>query len=161
MENQPPNLDDWNELSAEDIDLKEMDQLVTEMQAARDDYEEKKKISNAAFEKWSTLKSKVLAYLQAAKKKKYHVDGLGTVSMVEKYTVRVPSTIADKKRMLQHFRAISDDFYLRTVSVHHNTLNGYYNDQARKAEEAGEKFSIPGVEDPTAELSIRFTKERK
>ena len=142
------------------VTTEDLDTAVELMAEAKADYEAKKSISNEAHAEWQTHKAKVISLLRSINKKKYTVDGVGTVSVTEKLKVRTPQAHEDKELF---FAWVNENFgregFLSYLGINYNTLNALYNDQFTKAKEDGvaSDFNIPGVRNPEAEygLSVR------
>lgn len=140
------------------MDTKQLDELVTKYKAAKDDYTTKKRISNDAHHYVKQIEGELLMALESCDKSKYIVDGLGTIRIEEKCSVKVPKTIAEKKAMLQYIEGLGKEIYAEVVSVHSATLNKLYNELNEEAQEGGMVFDMPGVEAPTVWKELRFKK---
>lgn len=154
-ESEAPNLAAWEkveEANAQPLDMEEMDKLVSLYKEAREDYDAKKKISNEAESKKETLKLQVIAALKAAKKTQYQVEGVGKVILVNKFQVTMPKNMIDKKAVFAHFQ--KEQIHLEYLTVNHQALNGYYNQQREK--DPG--FKLPGVADPVTETTLQLRK---
>ena len=136
-----------SEITTEEIDLS-----VAKMASLKSAYEEAKRLSNDAHAHLEVAKAEVLTLLQKAGKSKYHVDGLGTVSVVGKAKVRVPKDPSDKKAMLDYFASKGEEVFNQTVTVNYNSLNSWYNQEL----EQDPLFRMPGVESPKPEFQISF-----
>lgn len=145
----------------ETLNLTEMDELLAAREKAWELYEEAKKVSSALYATAEEFDGKLLAALKAANKTKYHVDGLGTVSLVSKLTVTVPNTIEAKKQFFSYLLGRGEDVLLSLQTVNSNSLNSWYN-QAREefSADGGQGFLVPGISDPTLRETLRFNKER-
>lgn len=162
MEN---SIEQWNEVAnpGAEISLGELDALVKEWKAAREDYEAKKELAKQANEKADDLKNKVLGILQAAGKKKYAVDGLGLVYTSTKYVVPTPKDNGSKRLLYDYINNVHGHEVLTSMlSIHHATLNSFYNAEAEAAAKEGiADFSIPGLDQPTAQINLNFRQEGK
>lgn len=145
---------DW---STQEISTSELDAAVREMQELDMDYEAKKKISSEAHAKFEEARTKVLSMLQAAGKTKYYVEGIGTVSMAMKYSVKVPQDPNAKMEMLSYFLALGQDVYPGLLTVNHQTLNSYVK---QKSEEDPE-FRLPGIGERKEEPELRFRRTKE
>lgn len=156
------NVSEWYDEEVQSVDLATLDKMVAEMRELQDVYDAKKKESTEAHNKLAEKKAELVRTLQEAGKSKYFVDGLGTVSVVEKMTVRVPKDIESKRSLFNWIReAHGTEVMLDKLSIHSQTLNSFYNAEAEAALRAGHAdFKMPGVEEPVAEYNIRFTKPR-
>ena len=138
----------------EEISTQQIDSLVKRMLEQKEIYENLKRLSSEEFRKYDELKLDLLTLLQKADKSKYHVEGLGTVSVVGKAKVRVPKDPTAKKEMLQYFQAQGEEVFSQYVTVNYNSLNSWYNQEL----EQNPLFRIPGVEQPKPEFDVRFRK---
>ena len=155
-------LDEFNKVEEENakasLNLEEMDEAVKLMARLKADYEAKKQESNKAETEYKNQRFKVLELLETAKKTKYYVDGIGTVSTVEKLSVSTPKGLEDKKKLLEWLQSKGEDFYLTYATVNHQSLNGLYTLMMDQAALEGETVTIPGVDLPTSMKDIRFRK---
>jgi hypothetical protein len=98
--------------------------------------------------------------LKALGKKSYKVDAIGNISLVTKNVVTVPKDV-DSKRAL--FGWIKDTYGVDVlddmVSINHQKLNGFYNQEAEKRQD-DPMFHIPGLEAPTPAESISFRRAK-
>ncbi len=159
------NIEQWNEVATQgaEISLGDLDTLIKEWKLARERYEEFKKVATEANDKADALKEKVLATLQAAGKKKYHVDGLGLVYTSTKYTVPTPKDNGCKRLLFDYINnAHGPEALTAMLSIHHQTLNSFYNKEAEIAAKEGiADFSIPGLDQPVATSTLSFRAEGK
>lgn len=144
-------MNNWNtsEVSTADLD-KEVQKLVE----LEKDYEEKKKIYKEADDAYEQQRTRLLQILMETGKSKYHVDGVGTISMAIKSQVSVPKNPLDKKEMLEYFKTLGPELYNAYVTVNHMTLNSFLNEQL----ELDPNFKIPGVGDKKEIPELRFRK---
>ncbi len=70
-------------------------------------WEEKKKIYKDADDAYEQQRTRLLNILMESGKSKYHVEGIGTISMAIKKQVSVPKNPSDKKEMLEYFMSLS------------------------------------------------------
>lgn len=117
-------------------------------------YNEKKKIYKEADDAYENQRTRLLNILTESGKSKYHVDGVGTISMAIKSSVQVPKTPEDKEKMLEYFASLGKDLWLAYVTVNSQTLNSYINQQR----EEDMNFKIPGLADPKETAELRFRK---
>lgn len=148
---------------AEEINLSELDALVTESSALWDDYDAKKKIASEAHTKAEDIDKKILAILNKANKSKYFVDGVGTIAITRTEQVKVPSNVVQKKTFFNYLSELGEDVFLSLATVNSQSLNAWYRQQLENARTQGTLlgFSVPGVEEPTTRETLRFTKDRK
>ena len=145
----------WNAVAEEtagQVDTAKVDALVSAWAAARADYDAKKKISNDAHEVCEELKAKVLSTLKFIKKTKYHVDGVGTVSIKRTFQISMPKGLTEKQKLIDYFTGKS--LAPQYLTVNHQTLNSYFNVEREK----DPAFKLPGVADPVADESVALRK---
>lgn len=102
-----------------------------------------------------SLQEQVLNTLQAAGLEKFSTP-VGTVSVREKTSVRIPKTPEDRKAFFDYLRErnLFDDM----ISVNSMTLNSWFNREREIAEEDGiYDFRVPGLNEVSTyyELSTR------
>ncbi len=131
-----------------------MDEEVKKLVELEAVYNEKKKIYKEADEAYESQRMRLLNILTEAGKSKYHVDGIGTISMAIKYSVSVPKDPIGKKEMLAYFESLGPELYNAYVSVNHMTLNSHLNEQL----ELDPNFKLPGVGEKKQTPELRFRK---
>lgn len=149
------------QVADESITTDELDAMVKDMAKLKADYEALKMQSNTAHEKYQESRAKLIATLQAAGKTKYHVDGVGTVSVTEKLKIRVPKDPEDKAKFFEWLqRRYGMEGYLTYATVNYNSLNSLYNNEFEQArlEGTADNFSIDGVGNPEHEYGLSFRK---
>ena len=151
-----PNLDQWNEQTAKEVSVEELDSLLVAYQDARADYDEKNQIKKEADAKMKEAQAKLVSALTDAGKKSWEVEGLGKATIVNKFSITTPKDFESKKQMLQHFRDLGPEVYLSKVSVNSRTLNAYFNEEKKNNPE----FTIPGVGAPTTQEILQFRKSK-
>lgn len=148
------SLEDWQQPS--NITIEQLDEAVCKLSSLERDYEEKKKISNEANAVYETQRTYLLNLLQSAGKTKFHVDGMGTVSVAIKAQVKTPKDPDSKKQMIEYFQSLRPELFYHYVSVNHMTLNSYVNEQLNTDPD----FVMPGVGAKTETPELRFRKEK-
>ena len=139
------------------MNTEQLDEMVAEMLDYRKQYDEQKEISNSLHRQYKTAQQKLQDSLENSGKSKYFVEGRGTVSLVNKLKVRMPQD-PDKKQEFLQYMMDRDDVKYSLLNVPWQSLQAWYNTEV----EANEgDFACPGIEAPTMETTIRFTKERK
>tara|TARA_R100000234_G_C4915066_1_gene141588 strand:- start:159 stop:578 length:420 start_codon:yes stop_codon:yes gene_type:complete len=133
--------------------LKDLDALVKQMRDEYEKYSECRAQAAIHDRVCKRLKIEILDVLNENGKSKYHVDGLGMVSVKNNYKVTVPKNPEDKLKMLEYFKNFGENIYADNVSVNYQRLNSWYN---AEVEEQGPDFQIPGVGAPVIEQSISF-----
>lgn len=153
--------DPWAEVeeaNATPLNFQDMDAMAVQMKNLENDYLDKKRISSEAWHKYQEQRDKVLSALRAANKKKYHVEGLGTLSVVTKKKYKLPKDLEAKKQVLDWLGQFGEEVFVDKVTVNHNTFNSFCNQEVEAAESRGEVLDIPGVDEPVAEFEVRLRK---
>ena len=144
---------------SENLTTHEIDDLIKSMRDKREKYEEAKKVSSDLYKEYKEEEHRVLQALKNAEKSKYHVDGVGTVSVVARETVKVPKDLDDKRKLFQWIKEkYGDDALDSYLTIHSQSLNSFYKKELENSEQP-ELFSIPGLGEPTVTEETRFRKE--
>ena len=152
------NVDEWGEISQEEVSIEELDQAVRNFQELRLDYEQKKKISNEADGLAKEAKKKLYNLLAAANKTKWEVEGVGKVSKYETMSYKTPKDPDSKKALAKYMQdKYGKETFWDMWSVNSMTLNSWAN---QELENSPDLVAIPGLELPVANEKIRFTTAR-
>ena len=152
------DLNTWNQYAAEEVNLSELDQLVKAFREQREIYERADEIKKAEYLKLKEKEGVLLRILQSAKKSQYLVDGIGLISVVNKYVIQVPDTIEDLRALYDYVSKKHGADYADSIfKVHSRTLTSFYNTEKEASPDAA--FAMPGVQPPTLEQSLRLTKK--
>ena len=143
---------------AEPINTQELDAMVVEMKELEDDYRAKKQVSTDAYNEWQKKRLMVLDTLKKANKKKYPVDGVGTVSVVKTAKYKMPADPGEKEKFFKWLQEYGKEVYFDYATVNYNKFNSFCKNEVALAAERGEVLDIPGVDLPTEETEIRFRK---
>jgi hypothetical protein len=160
------SLNEWNEAKAEtsQVTTQQLDELAKAYQKKYEEYEQASAVSKELYKAAEELEGKLVEALNQAGKNKYHVEGIGTFSFMNKMSVQTPKTIEDKKALLSYIKEThGETFYWDKISVNSQSLNKLYNEDLASAQERGidpSLFHIPGLKQPTVMQSLRLTKER-
>ena len=138
--------------------LKDLDALVKQMREAYDKYSDHRAQAAIHDRVCKRLKLEILDVLDSNGKSKYHVDGLGSVTVKNSYKVTIPKDPMEKLKMLDYIKNFGESIYADNVSVNYQKLNSWYNSEV---EAQGPDFVIPGVGSPVLEQSISFRSEKK
>lgn len=154
----------WLEASATgQITVEQLDALMREMHEKRAAYDAAKEASTALYKVFDDAERRLITALTQAGKRKYFAEGIGTVYFSEKLVVPTPKTIEQKVLLFDYIRKeFGDKYLLEKQSIHHQTLQSLYNESFKEAVEngKGEGFHIPGLEQPTAQISLNFRKDK-
>lgn len=154
------NLDDWQKEQSTNLNLVEMDALITEYKKAREIYDSAKEEASAKYKIVDELEAQVINVLKAANKKSYKVDGIGNAVIKHKYVVTTPKDGVSKWGVLKYIEEkYGQDVRDSYISVNHASLNSFYNQEKEiHVNEPG--FNIPGLGLPTLQESLSFTKAK-
>ena len=135
------------------MQTKDLDQLVKEYKEARD---ESSKWDN----KKSELKLMLIEILESLGKTKYFVDGYGTISISVSNSVKTPKDAESKLKFFSYLREeYGEELVTSMQTVNSRTLNSFFNEELAKKEKAGEYgFTLPGIEEPTNYVTLKFNK---
>ncbi len=145
------------------ISTEDLDNMIIAMKKARDIYDAAKSVATEKYKTFEELEGKVVEALKLAGKRKYHVDGLGVCYFIEKLVVTTPKTLEDKRKFFDWLKSsFGETFLLDKQGVNHQSLQKIYNDAYNAAVEEGkgEQFTVPGLDSPTAQISLGFRKEK-
>jgi len=153
--NEETLLSAWDSVGKKDttVSLEQMNELVIKLRAARDEYDEKKKIATEAYNALEEIEKLVINTLQAAKMNKYEVAGVALVSVLHKESYTTPKTNDDKNKLFTYIKEkYGPDALMSMVNINSQTLNAW----AQRESDSG-VMQIPGLAAPTATetLSLR------
>jgi hypothetical protein len=145
------------------INVSQLDAMIKRSAEAWAAHDEQKAISSKLYKEAEALDEKILITLKDSGKSKYFVDGVGTMSIVSKFCVKVPSSVEAKKAFFAHLKARGETLLYAMLTVNSNTLNAWYNAELDTAEELGRAkgFLVPGIDQPTNRESLRLTRDTK
>ncbi len=154
----------WLEADANKaISTEELDVMIREMQKARGLYDAAKAKATELYKEFEVLEGKTIEGLTQAGKRKYYVDGVGVCYFIERLVVTTPKTLEDKRKFFDWLKAqYGETFLLDKQGVNHQSLQKIYGDAYNAAIEqgVGEQFAVPGLQPPTAVISLGFRKEK-
>jgi len=152
-------LDSWDEATPViEVSTQELDALVQRMDTLWDESEKVKKLASEARAAYDEVEARVLAMLKAAGKKSYIVDGLGTVSITNKYMITTPKGIEEKKRLFAYInKEHGEEGLYGLLTINSQTLNSFVNAELDRKPEV----QIPGLDAPTHRESLSFRAKKK
>ena len=149
--------DDFDTTPVVEVSTATLDAKVREVQEAREDADKKKAVYSEANKKADGLEAELIALMQSCKKSSYKVDGVGTVSVYDKYSVKVP---ADGESKDAFFAFVEEkygkDGLDKYRTVNSAALNSLFN---QLVEEEG-IVEMPGVGLPTPRTVLSITSAR-
>lgn len=153
-------LNEWDELSAEDISQEDFDQAVREYAEARDKVADMETQLKPLKAEKTEKENKVLAMLAATKKEKYHVADVGLVFTATRTSVTTPKNIEDKQKLFDYIEEkYGRETLMDYLSVNSQRLNSFFKQEDDLATQDGiADFKLPGVGDPASFTQLRFKK---
>jgi len=159
QETQEVTLDAWEEESAQEISINDLDNAVRKVKEIRDEKDALKKQQDAISDTLEIAEGELLDLLTRANKKSYKLDGVATISLKEKLSVQTPKTPEEKRAFFNWVKETHGEQEADSLmTVNSQTLNSFYNAEMELAATRGEAdFSIPGILAPVSRtiLSVR------
>ena len=143
-----------------DISVSDFDSLCKQLFEQKAKVDEVGKVYDAEKEKFEDIKSKILFIMEETEKTKYHLEGYGLIYSVNKFSVKTPKTLEEKKALGKYMneRGIFWEYF----SVNSATLNSFYEEEFEKAKEAGNiDWKLPGVGEPSFRTTLSIRKDTK
>jgi len=148
----------FNAVTSEEINVKDLDNLVELYKLARDDYDDKKRIASEANRIVEDYEKKLLEYLMISGKQKYYVDGIGTISTVEKVYVTTPKEPEEKQAFTAFiFEKYGQDGLDKYLGVNSQSLNSLFK---ILREEDSSLTKLPGTGEMSIGTELRFLKKK-
>jgi len=151
-------MNEW--IETREVSTKELDEKVKAYQAARKEYEDAKAISDDRHARAEAEKYELIKLLEVAGKQKYEAEGVGKITLVKKLKVTTPKDLPSKMEFYNWLHGKFGDDYFAYLSINYQTLNSLYNQELEQASLNGTEFNIPGLDKPTAETELRFSKTK-
>jgi hypothetical protein len=138
------------------IDMGEFQSLCAEAWKQRAKVDELTRVASEESKKLEELKAKVLAYFEQYELEKQHVPGFGTISVINRFSVKVPQ--GDNK--LAFFEYLKETgIFEAMATVHSQTLNSWFKEKQEAALNEGNlEFSVPGIDEAKLVKTIGFRK---
>lgn len=138
------------------LEVGQLDTMVATYRELRQIYEDQDKLAKEQYHRMKVAQDLVQQSLLALGKTKYFVDGIGTVSLVQKSSVTTPKTNEDKEALFAYiYSKFGEQGLIAMQSVHSTTLNSFVN----KELENDPSLVIPGLSTPTVTTELRFRKD--
>lgn len=157
------DLEDLSQFTNEEVravDTAELDSLIEEMRKAEEEYDKAKAVASDLGKVRDQKRQLVLDTLKACGKSKYHVDGLGTASLVTVMSVTTPKSLEEKRELFKYIRTKhGDDALTALLSINYQSLNSFVRTELETHKD-DPAFIVPGVGAPKAETDIRFRSEK-
>ena len=109
---------------------------------------------------FTRLKNEIEKAMEASELEKQHIPGYGTISRVQKLSVKVPATPDEKKALFDWIQSTKGaDVLFSLQSINSKTLNAMYKEEMDNAiKEGNTKFHMPGIQPPKAYYEIGMKK---
>ena len=137
------------------ITVAQLDELCREVVRSREDYEAAKKTSNEYDAIHKKAKGALMDALTKLDRKSYSVDGLCSITKVEKLKVNVPKDPEARKEMINYFLSKGENISSKYLTVNSMSLNSWYRQEA----ENDPLFELPGVGEPTLDEYLQVRKK--
>lgn len=149
-------------MGEQEVTTKVLDEQIERLSMLRNRYQGMKTDTSVAHNEMKEQEDRVLKLLEIADKKSYKVDGLATVSRIDKLSVTTPKTNEDKKKFFDWInRTMGAEAVLAYSTVNSQTLNSLYNQKAEEAAERGESLDMDGIDMPTTRTTLSFRATNK
>ena len=136
------------------MELEKLDQMVLDYKESRKHYEALSKESKEAHKVYKQKEYELLQALEESGKSKYFLDGVGTVTKVDRLSVPTPKDMDSKKALFRYLiKEGGEELLYAYATVNSQALNKFYNDTK---EEKGLDHEIPGLEAPIVNTQLRF-----
>lgn len=112
-----------------------------------------------ASEKLQELEAQVMAYLEQHDKKRYSVGGVGSITVAEKLSYKIPRTPENREAFFKYLkdRGVYEDL----ISVNSQTLNAFCRAELEAAVSRGDfDAKIPGIEEPVIFKQVQIRREK-
>lgn len=148
----------WFEEPKKEVSLKDINEKITKLREADTYAKARKTEADLATAEVSHLKTEVIQMLAESGLKSYKLPGVGSVSIVEKLSVKTPKTHEDKEKFFEWLKTQGDDMYFQYASVNSNSLNSLFKMKQEEYAERGEVLDIPGLEEPSSYTTLSLKK---
>lgn len=144
------------------ITTSELDHLCAEFVATREKYERAKEVASELYKDHAKVEFKLMAALKRVDKLKYPVAAFGDFVLKQTYSFKTPKEFEEKKKFLEYLKTKGEEFFIETVGVNHNTLNGFCNAEFENAAENNVfPFAVPGIGAPKLSEKIVLKPNKK
>lgn len=141
------------------MEIKELQELVTNLKALRDEYDAKKRDLETLGSQCDSMESTLMTHLQENDMKSFKVDGVASISISERMTVQTPKTNDDKAAFFKWLGTTKgDDVMINYMTINSNSLNSLIKAEYESlTDDQKLLFQVPGLQ-PAAlsyKLSVR------
>jgi hypothetical protein len=144
-------------MSEKSVTVKELDSMIESLFKGRKEIEEDEEKVSEKRVKLEALKAKIVITLKEHERESYKSD-FGTVTVSEKWRVKLPDNDLAKKELIEHLR--ERGLFEKYVTVNSNSLNSLFmaDWEAAKKNGLGMEFKMPGISDPSLFETLHITK---
>jgi hypothetical protein len=134
----------------------EMDNLVKETMALREEYEQASAVSKKKKEVYDNHVQKVISVLKKNDRTSWK-NNHGRVTVAQRFFVEQPKTQEDKKAFFDYLA--EKDLYWGMVGVNSTTLSSWYKKEMDAAVKDGaDDFEVPGIKETGVKESLRVSR---
>lgn len=141
-----------------ELTISELEELCKKCFAKKREIEELEEQIKSLNQEFEDIKNVLLLHLTELEKSSYD-SAIGKVTVKNIFTVANPKTPEARKAFFDYLKikGIFEDM----ISVHSKTLNSFYKEEMRIAQEEGQlSFSIPGLDEPFYKQTLSLTKKK-
>jgi hypothetical protein len=148
---------DEHEKPADAVTVQELEAICEKVAKQRAVVEEIGRQKSDAQAELDRLEGVVLSHLEALGKQSY-ASKVGNFGVSYRSTVRIPQG-DDRAKFFEHLKEIGE--FNELITVNSQTLNGWYKEKRKFAEEIGKgmSFSVPGIEEPNLIPQLSFKRK--
>jgi hypothetical protein len=150
----------WQE-ETEITDMGEFDALCAKAFALDAEIDADKERIKEKSAQHDALLDQITNIMKKHNKQKYLVDGVGTISINQNYSWRVPQTVEAKKAFFDYLK--KEGVLMEMVTVNSNTLNSFCKAQLKAVleKDANLEWNPPGLEAPTHYEKVSMRRAKK
>lgn len=155
--NSETDLSEWMDQPSTNMTIEEMDKLVQLLSQKRAEHAAAKEEAARIYHDMEDAEKAVLGALKALGKTKYEMEGIGRVNIITKEIYSTPKTNEQKIALFNYIKSkYGGETLMAMTGINHQTLNSWAN----KEIESDPTLQIPGLDAPTSNEEVRFTKAR-
>jgi hypothetical protein len=144
------------ETDAQPVAMKDVIDLVDRFYELREEKSALEKQKAALNEQLDAIEEKLLSHCEALELDQI-AGSKAKVSVVNRFSWRVPKTLAEKDELFKYLR--ERKIFMEMVSVNSQTLNSFCKEEMESAKERGDfMFQVPGVGEPTCTQGLQVRK---
>jgi len=141
-----------------EIKVEQITTAIEEMVNAEKQYLEAKKVSSSFHNVYEEKYAIVIDLLEQAGMDKFSAPGIADVTKIKKLKVTTPKDSVAKTQFFGWLSHKYGDDWINEVSVNYAMLNRIYNEAFADCDDKS-LFSIPGIDAPTLDTSLRVSRK--